>query len=79
MFPGTRVPIKSLFDHLTSGDSVEDFLDGFPSVSRAQVNSLVKEACDIYLDLFEDSKPDQLACPFRIRLAPLASPCAAGC
>jgi uncharacterized protein (DUF433 family) len=34
VFAGTRVPVKSLFDHLEAGDSIEDFLDGFPSVKR---------------------------------------------
>ena len=31
---GTRVPVKTLFDHLEAGDSLEVFLDDFPSVSR---------------------------------------------
>lgn len=33
VFAGTRVPIKTLFDHLEAGDSLEVFLDDFPSVS----------------------------------------------
>jgi len=37
VFTGTRVPIKNLFEYLRDGESVEDFLDGFPSVSRLQV------------------------------------------
>lgn len=36
VFVGTRVPVKSLFDHLEAGDSLDEFLDGFPSVSREQ-------------------------------------------
>jgi uncharacterized protein (DUF433 family) len=36
-FKGTRVPVQSLFDHLKAGDSIEDFLEGFPSVKRSQV------------------------------------------
>src|ERR1017187_2965747 len=36
-FSGTRVTIQTLIDHLEAGDSIEDFLDGFPSVSREQV------------------------------------------
>ena len=44
VFVGTRVPIKSLFDHLEGGSSIEDFLDGFPSVKREQVIALLKEA-----------------------------------
>jgi uncharacterized protein (DUF433 family) len=37
VFVGTRVPVESLFDHLKAGDSIEVFLDGFPSVQREQV------------------------------------------
>ena len=36
-FVGTRVPIQNLIDYLEGGDSIEDFLEGFPSVSREQV------------------------------------------
>jgi uncharacterized protein (DUF433 family) len=34
VFAGTRVPIKTLFDHLEAGEWLEAFLDDFPSVSR---------------------------------------------
>lgn len=34
VFAGTRVPVKNLFDYLKGGDSLDDFLDDFPSVSR---------------------------------------------
>jgi uncharacterized protein (DUF433 family) len=44
VFVGTRVPVKSLFDHLEAGDSIEDFLDGFPSVKREQVIALLEES-----------------------------------
>ena len=44
VFVGTRVPVKSLFDHLEAGDSIEQFLDGFPSVKREQVIALLEEA-----------------------------------
>jgi uncharacterized protein (DUF433 family) len=43
-FAGTRVPIQTLIDHLEAGDSIEDFLDGFPTVSRDQVIAFLKEA-----------------------------------
>jgi len=36
VFVGTRVPVKNLFDYLESGDSLDQFLDDFPSVSREQ-------------------------------------------
>ena len=44
VFAGTRVPVKSLFDHLEAGDSIEEFLEGFPSVQREQVIALLEEA-----------------------------------
>ncbi len=44
VFAGTRVPVKSLFDHLEAGDSIEEFLEGFPSVKRDQVLTLLEEA-----------------------------------
>jgi uncharacterized protein (DUF433 family) len=34
VFAGTRVPVQTLIDYLKAGDSLGDFLDGFPSVSR---------------------------------------------
>jgi uncharacterized protein (DUF433 family) len=43
VFKGTRVPVKSLFDHLKAGDSIEVFLDGFPSVKREQVLAVLEE------------------------------------
>ncbi|MDQ3283239.1 MAG: DUF433 domain-containing protein [Acidobacteriota bacterium] len=36
VFVGTRVPVESLFDYLEAGDSVEEFLEAFPTVSRDQ-------------------------------------------
>lgn len=35
VFSGTRVPVKNLFDYLKGGDSVDEFLLDFPSVSRS--------------------------------------------
>ena len=36
VFAGTRVPIRNLFDYLEGGDTLEDFLEGFPPVTREQ-------------------------------------------
>jgi len=36
VFVGTRVPVATLFDYLAGGDPLDEFLDGFPSVSREQ-------------------------------------------
>jgi uncharacterized protein (DUF433 family) len=44
VFTGTRVPVKALFDHLEAGDSLEVFLDDFPSVSREQAIAVLEEA-----------------------------------
>ncbi len=44
VFVGTRVPVQSLFDHLEGGDSIEDFLAGFPSVRREQVIAVLEES-----------------------------------
>jgi uncharacterized protein (DUF433 family) len=44
VFTGTRVPIKTLFDHLEAGDSLEIFLNDFPSVSRQLAVAVLEEA-----------------------------------
>jgi len=36
VFVGTRVPVKTLFDYLEAGDRLDEFLEDFPSVTRAQ-------------------------------------------
>ena len=43
-FAGTRVPIQNLIDYLEGGDSIEDFLEDFPSVRREQVIAFLEEA-----------------------------------
>jgi uncharacterized protein (DUF433 family) len=43
VFVGTRVPVQSLFDHLGAGDSIDDYLEGFPSVRREQVLAVLEE------------------------------------
>ena len=44
VFTGTRVPVQTLFDYLEAGDTIDDFLDGFPSVSRDQVVAFLEAA-----------------------------------
>jgi uncharacterized protein (DUF433 family) len=43
-FVGTRVPIQNLIDYLEGGDSIDEFLEDFPTVSREQVISFLEEA-----------------------------------
>jgi uncharacterized protein (DUF433 family) len=44
VFAGTRVPVKNLTDCLESGESIEAFLDDYPSVARAQVIDFLETA-----------------------------------
>jgi uncharacterized protein (DUF433 family) len=44
VFVGTRVPVKNLFDCLEAGDSLDDFLRSFPSVSREQAIAALEMA-----------------------------------
>ena len=44
VFTGTRVPVQTLLDYLKAGESIDNFLDGFPTVSREQVIALLEEA-----------------------------------
>ena len=44
VFHGTRVPVQTLLDYLEAGESIDDFLEGFPSVTRQQVIAFLEEA-----------------------------------
>jgi uncharacterized protein (DUF433 family) len=44
VFRGTRVPVQTLLDHLEAGESIDDFLEGFPTVTRQQVITFLDEA-----------------------------------
>ena len=44
VFASTRVPVQTLLDYLEGGESIDDFLAGFPSVSREQVVSFLEQA-----------------------------------
>jgi len=44
VFGGTRVPVKSLYDYLEAGDSLDEFLESFPSVSREQAAAALELA-----------------------------------
>ncbi len=46
MFRGTRVPVQTLLDYLEAGDSIDEFLEGFPTVSREQVIAFLEQAKD---------------------------------
>jgi uncharacterized protein (DUF433 family) len=46
VFCGTRVPVQTLLDYLGAGDSIDEFLAGFPSVTRGQVIEFLEAAKD---------------------------------
>jgi uncharacterized protein (DUF433 family) len=46
VFAGTRVPVQTLLDDLEAGDSIDEFLGGFPSVTREQVIEFLEQAKD---------------------------------
>ena len=46
VFSGTRVPVDILIDYLKAGDSLERFLEGFPTVSREQAEAFLQEALE---------------------------------
>jgi uncharacterized protein (DUF433 family) len=49
VFRGTRVPAQTLFDYLEGGETLEDFLEGFPTVSREQALQALEEAKQLLL------------------------------
>ena len=48
VFRGTRVPVQTLFDYLAGGDTLEDFLEGFPTVSRAVAAACQQELLGLF-------------------------------
>ena len=50
VFSGTRVPVQTFLDYLESGESIDDFLAGFPSVNREQVIEFLEQAKDRLVD-----------------------------
>ncbi len=49
VFSGTRVPVQALLDYLEGGESLDEFLDDFPSVRREQAVAFLEKAKDALL------------------------------
>lgn len=49
VFRGTRVQVQTLFDYLEGGETLEDFLEGFPTVSRTMALEVLEEARQLLL------------------------------
>jgi uncharacterized protein (DUF433 family) len=47
VFVGTRVPVRTLIDYLAAGDTLEEFLDHFPTVSREQAVAALEQANEL--------------------------------
>ncbi len=50
VFVGTRVPVRILLEYLAAGDSLETFLDHFPTVSREQTVSVLEQANELLVE-----------------------------
>jgi len=50
VFAGTRVPVQTLLDYIEGGETIDDFLEGFPSVTREQVIAFLEQARDRLLE-----------------------------
>ena len=46
VFAGTRVPVQTLLDYIEAGETIDDFLEGFPSVTKSQVLEFLETAKD---------------------------------
>jgi len=55
VFRGTRVPVQTLVEYLESGESITDFLEGFPTVTKIQVITFLEEAKEKVLAEFQNS------------------------
>ncbi len=51
IFCGTRVPVSALFENLKDGASIDQFLDWFPGVTRAQVEALLDHEMSVLADI----------------------------
>ena len=49
VFKGTRVPMQTLIDYLEAGNSIEEFLEGFPTVKKQQVIDFLEETKELFL------------------------------
>ena len=49
VFVGTRVPVQALLDFLEEGDTIDSFLDSFPTVTREQAVAFLEQAAEMFL------------------------------
>ena len=58
VFAGTRVPVQTLLDYIEGGESIDSFLEGFPTVTKEQVLAFLREVKDqIFASVEEGETP----------------------
>ena len=50
VFRGTRVPFQTMIEYLEAGDSIDDFLEDFPTVSRAGAIAALDQAKSLFIE-----------------------------
>jgi uncharacterized protein (DUF433 family) len=53
VFAGTRVPVQTLLDYIEAGETINDFLIGFPTVTREQVITFLEQAKERIVELVQ--------------------------
>ena len=71
VFTGTRVPVQNLLDYLEGGDTLDDFLEGFPGVSKEQVLAVLEMAKDVLKDIKPGQKVEVMAYDGRLVFIPV--------
>ncbi|MCG3119162.1 MAG: hypothetical protein ALAOOOJD_01499 [bacterium] len=56
VFAGTRVPVQTLLDYIEGGESIDSFLDGFPTVTKEQILAFLREVKTLIRELVEESE-----------------------
>ena len=56
VFAGTRVPVQTLLDYVEGGESIDSFLEGFPTVTREQVSAFLNEVKALISELVEEGE-----------------------
>lgn len=57
VFRGTRVPVETMFAYIQYGEGLEDFLRGFPTVSRELAIQVLRESFDLRVAMLNDATP----------------------
>lgn len=60
VFTGTRVAVQTLFDYVATGETINDFLEGFPSVSREQAEGVLYLAAKMLIPTYLHVQPAQI-------------------